>query len=162
MPFSMAGFSQPAQVPSHVYGWAETKSSRVDAIGSAKKRATHSTQPYEGSWHEPFNRPRQIPGRRQTDAVQADPTRHRAPHPDRRMAAGSSYPVRAPTDDALWLLANDGEQGAVGAGTGRSHRAATAGWHIRASSQIPLGSPDNSRYPRGDHRARPQLWLSVD
>ena len=79
---------------------------------------------------------------RQADAVQADPARHRAPHPDRRMAAGSSHPVRAPTDDALWLLANDGEQGAVGTGASRSHRAAAAGRHICAPSQIPVGGPD--------------------
>src|SRR6266478_6034049 len=35
-----------------------------------------------GSWHEPHHRSRQTPRRRQTDAVQADPSRHRAPHSD--------------------------------------------------------------------------------
>src|SRR5438874_11968390 len=116
MPTSTVGFSQQARVLSLVSGPAATKSSRVGATGSDRRRATHSTPPCEGSWHEPIHRARQTPGSRQTDAVQADPTRHRAPNPDRRMAAGSPHPARAPAHDALWLLANDGEQGAVGTG----------------------------------------------
>ncbi len=134
----------------------------MDATGSASSARRIQRSRTKARGMSLADRSRQTPGGRQADAVQADPARHRTPHPDRRMAAGSSHPVRAPTDDALWLLANDREQGAVGTGASRSHRAAAAGRHLCAPSQIPVGGPDDSRHPRGDHRARPQLRLSVD
>src|SRR5467141_1046052 len=164
MPSSTAGFSRAARAPSVVSGRAATKSARVGATGSAGRRATHSTRPCEGSWHEPLHRSRQTPDSRQTDAVQADPPRHRAPNSDRRMAAGSPHPVRAPAHDALWLLANDSEQGTVGTDASRSYRAAAAGWHICAPSQIPVSCAPDRRHPRGrseEHTSELQSHLNL-
>ena len=45
----------------------------------------------------------------------------------------------------LSLLANDGQQSIVRTGASRSDRAAAAGRHLCAPSEIPVGSPD--RFP---------------